>query len=679
MLTAGSILLVSILGSYRSVETLAATLAANTAERARGELRLFFDPVVTNLKIAARWGATGEIDPTDVAGLNRRFIPLLDQIPQVSSLLVARDDGVEYLLLKDTVSGTWRNRETRVLTWGKRTRWRTWSDVDAPVGEEWRELDYDPRLRRWFEGAMWNEAGEIFWTRPYTFFTTGDPGLTASLRWRIADDSAHAFVIAFDVLLTDISRFTSGLKISDHGMVVVITDDEQVVGLPRSERYRTEAQLRAGVLQPLQALGINALTDAAAAWNDAGRGSGGAFRFESGGEAWWTAALDIVPDSGSRFRIVTVVPESDFLGEVERQRNIILLITLAALLVAVAMSLYLARSYGRPLEALSRQSSRIRQLDLRQGEPIQSGLREVRELADAQQQMLNALQSFARYVPVDVVKELMRRGEMAQIGGRSAELTVLFTDIRDFTTVAESMTPEALTAHMADYFETLIGVLEAERGTVDKLVGDAVVAFWGAPNPDARHARNAVRAVLRARTRIAELNRRWQQQGLPVLPTRYGLHCGPLVVGNIGAPSRLSYTVLGDTVNLASRLEGLNKIYGTEILASGAVQTATGSEFEWRLVDWVAVKGRTEPVEIHEPLGFRGEVAPATLLWARGYEEALRAFRDRKYGAARARLGELDTPPAGDLSAARLLQRCEELLRSPPADDWDGVSRFDSK
>jgi adenylate cyclase len=248
--------------------------------------------------------------------------------------------------------------------------------------------------------------------------------------------------------------------------------------------------------------------------------------------------------------------------------------------------------------------------------------------------MLSGLQSFARYVPIEVVRELLRRGEVAQIGGRTEVLTVLFTDIRGFTTIAERMSPETLTAQMAEYFDGMLKILHSNKATVDKFVGDAVVAFWGAPSPDANHAEHAVKAVLDCVKQLHEFNHAWEKRGLPALPTCFGLNTGPVVVGNVGAPSRLSYTALGDTVNLASRLESLNRTYGTGALASQAVRDAAGRGFLWRQVDLVAVKGKSQGVKIYEALGQEGEVAPETLAFAERYEKALQLYQSRKFRQA---------------------------------------------
>ena len=229
-----------------------------------------------------------------------------------------------------------------------------------------------------------------------------------------------------------------------------------------------------------------------------GRLGGGGFRkFELRGLELW---------------IGVVAPEKDFLSHIQAQRYIVLAICSVVLLISVLVARRLAQRFSQPLESLAQQSARVRELKLTDRMPIESGLTEVAQLADANAQMMKALDSFSRYVPIDLVRELLRRGEVAQIGGRTETLTILFTDIRNFTAVAEVMPPQALTNHMAEYFSEMLHMLSSEHATVDKFMGDAIVAFWGAPMSDPDHAVHAVRAVLNCRDRLTELNQKWAQR-----------------------------------------------------------------------------------------------------------------------------------------------------------------------
>jgi len=354
-------------------------------------------------------------------------------------------------------------------------------------------------------------------------------------------------------------------------------------------------------------------------------------------------------------------------------------VILATLGIALWIGLVTARRFSRPLKDLVAATDRLQTLDLQDKIEVDTRLREVGQLADSSERARSALESFSLYVPTEVVRQLMQRGEAARIGGRTATLTVMFTDVRNFTSIAEQMSPVELTVHMGEYFEGMLDTLRGNGGTIDKIVGDAVVAFWGAPNPDPQQVPHAVEAALRCRERLVEWNRAWKQKGLPELPTGLGLATGEVVVGNIGAPSRLTYTALGDTMNVASRIEGLTRRYGIDILATGDVRRRVGEGFAWREVDLVAVKGRRKAVEMFELLGRTGEVDERTLDWASRYQGALAFFYARDFTKARELIEGLDKERPEDVSVQILLKRCREYIETPPADDWDGIARLQYK
>ena len=461
--------------------------------------------------------------------------------------------------------GRIRNRVVSREGWGTRTLWFDLDQEGRPRSPEWREVDYEPRTRAWYVGLKDLPDEEVFWTEPYLFFTTKDLGITASVKWH---EQGMEYVFAVDILLTSITDFTrrDTTQLSSHSQTAVYTQDWRVVGLPRSEKFRDQESIRRALLLPIDKIQIPELQAAVSmaehqkAIGKTLNGSGQAiFSYESQGESWWAGVTSYPLGKKRQLRIGILVPNDDLLEGVTTLRLHILVATLVTLLAALAYSFLLARSYSRPLEALAAQSRRIRDLDFQADAKIEANLREFKQLEEAQAQSLAALQSFSRYVPLEIVKELMAKGEVARIGGHTETLTVLFTDIAGFTNIAEGMSPEALTTHLAVYFQAMIDALHHHGATVDKIVGDAIVAFWGAPTPMPDQTDRALQAVLECRDTLEGLNQTWRTRGLPELPTRFGLATGPVVVGNMGAPTRLAYTVLGDTVNLASRLEGLNK------------------------------------------------------------------------------------------------------------------------
>jgi adenylate cyclase len=207
---------------------------------------------------------------------------------------------------------------------------------------------------------------------------------------------------------------------------------------------------------------------------------------------------------------------------------------------------------------------------------------------------------FSRYVSKDVYDELLAHPERAELGGARREMSVLFSDIRGFTNVTEQGEPEAIVGQLNEYFTKMVEVVFGYSGTVDKFVGDMVMALFGAPLDDDRHAENAVKAACGMVEQLAVLNRRWASEGRPQLDIGIGINSGEMIAGNIGSSSIMSYTVIGDNVNLGSRLESLNKEYKTRIIISDATRSRLTGSYETRPLGDVVVKGKTRPVSIHE-------------------------------------------------------------------------------
>jgi len=272
------------------------------------------------------------------------------------------------------------------------------------------------------------------------------------------------------------------------------------------------------------------------------------------------------------------------------------------------VSASISRSISRPLASLAGEVDRIRRLDLGDGPPLVTLIEEVARIDHSIQNMKKGLRSFKKYVPSEVVVRLMDLQKEAVIEGENRDLTIFFSDIANFTDISERLTPERLVEMLGVYFETTTRILLDQSGTVDKFIGDAIMGFWGAPNPMADHALRACRSALLVQEGLGRLNARWTSEGQEAFPTRIGLNTGPAIVGNIGYEGRMNYTAIGDSVNLASRLEGLNKFYRTRILVSEATFLAAGDGILARKVDRVTVKGKREAVPIFELLAINNEL-----------------------------------------------------------------------
>ncbi len=394
------------LGARQSVAIASKNLIKSTNEKTADRLQTLMEDVSKNLLIARQWGGSGSLDLKDPALLSARFIPMLSQYAQVSSMLIANERGEEWMMLRD--GNTWRNRLTRADEWGPRAHWMRWDSVDSLLGEWDEELDYDARRRPWFQGAMGTSTpAEIFWTTPYTFFTTKDPGITASTRFSVAGDTAQ-YVLAFDVLLLDISLFTTSTPVGQNGMCLVLSDDGRVVGLPAHTRFKSVSEVRASVLQTPSELNIPVLNHAYATWKQKNQPSEAPYSFHAGGQSWWGAFKPFAPSPNREFWIAAFVPESDFGAGIAQWRNYVILVTVIALIVAILMAIYLARKYGLPLRELAIESRRVRDLALAGPQrndtdqtitfrqPKEAGITEIDELADDIEEMSTQLEAKSR-------------------------------------------------------------------------------------------------------------------------------------------------------------------------------------------------------------------------------------------------------------------------------------------
>lgn len=285
---------------------------------------------------------------------------------------------------------------------------------------------------------------------------------------------------------------------------------------------------------------------------------------------------------------------------------------------------------------------------------------------------------FGQYVPPPLVDEMARDPERYSMAGRSAELSVLFADVRGFTAIAEGLSPRDLAQWMNEYLGAMTAVIQAQRGTLDKYVGDLVMAFWGAPVADPAHARRAVLAALDMQAAVRALAAPFRAKGWPELRIGVGINTGMMTVGDMGSAVRKAYTVLGDAVNLASRLEGLTRYYDVGILVGEATRLQC-PDIVFREVDRVRVKGKEAPVAIHEPLGLASALGAARQEELRLWQQTLRAFRAADWDAADVGLYNLQRLAPDDGLYACYAARVAHYRTRPPGDGWDGVTTFETK
>jgi len=280
--------------------------------------------------------------------------------------------------------------------------------------------------------------------------------------------------------------------------------------------------------------------------------------------------------------------------------------------------------------------------------------------------------AFMKYVNKDLVGQILNNPEALKLGGAKRNITVFFSDIANFTHFSESVTPEELVAQLNDYFEVMAGIILESGGTLDKYEGDAIMAYWGAPLDQPDHALRGVNSALKCRQALTQLHEKWAAEGRPLLDFRVGLASGDAIAGNVGSQERFDYTVMGDIVNLGSRLEGANKVYGTQVLISDQTAAQLGDAFTLQRVDRLRVKGKDQPVDVYTLVTDHNG-------WLGEYHQAIEYYRNAKFEEAEARFNKATELNPSDGPIQVYLKRCAHLKANPPQEGWDGTWTLDHK
>jgi adenylate cyclase len=396
-------------------------------------------------------------------------------------------------------------------------------------------------------------------------------------------------------------------------------------------------------------------------------------RLTSQGEAY-EVALTPLPFPG--WSLATVIPEAEFLGPVETTlRRLIIGLAAGALLAALLSAMLVRSVIAAPLARVVGEIRHVENFALDKVRRHPSRLAEISSLSGAIAEMAAGLSAFGKFIPADLVRSLLSQGVEAKPGGSMQELTVMFIDVAGFTGLSERM-GDRVVPLLSRYLDAASEVIVANGGTIDKFIGDAVMAFWGAPTAQQDHAVRCCRAALACRKAIEAAGVK-DDQGHP-LQIRIGINSGRMLVGNIGSELRLNYTVIGDAVNVASRLESANKQYGTLILIGGETRRLIRDAFIIREIDSIVVYGRTEGLAVFELIG-PAEVSGENTGWIAGYEEGLASYRRRDFSGAITHFEAVLSGRPQDRPASVLLERCKRLQQSGVNEEWSSVATLKAK
>ena len=465
------------------------------------------------------------------------------------------------------------------------TRLSRWSFLDAN-GSTLKEApriaaNYDPRSRPWYAAAS---GGSLpISTEPYRGATTGALAITVAQAHR----TNRRVVIGVDVLLETVTSFLAEERISPGAVALLV--DRAGTPIIRSD---SETPGTSGAEHFANALATADLPEGTAQF------------LEVGGRAYVARASAVDLDSlleGNR--IVVAAPLDELTAEARRGMRQGLAASALIVAAGIACALLVANWITRALRNLTLGVDRMRRLDFETPVEVRSHVAEISALGGAMAKGLEAIRTFGLYVPKELVRRIVDAGQYTGRSAHRQDVTAMFTDIYDFTTISELHSPEEVVEMLSVYFDIFSMAVSEHGGVIIQFLGDSVFAMWNAPIPDPRHAEHACACALALKASLDEFNAGQRARGKPELRTRFGIHTGSALVGSVGAKERLQYTGMGDTLNVASRLEGMNKAHGTTILVSGTVVERCGQGLTFRPLGSAHAKGRTAELEIYELVG----------------------------------------------------------------------------
>lgn len=603
----GAVLAFNYVTAERVAREAASGLVARSLHEAGSRTRELIDPMRTMVDAAAGLAAAQPDFLRGPAGL--AFLEnLLSHSESVTGVFAGFADGAFRGVLRARPGSLIQGVEAPAMT----TRVRL--SREAPPGtsalqtiefvdHDGRVLEtrqapggVDPRARPWYRAAT--AAGERTLSDPYVFASTGEAGVTVAAPF--GSTGAPAGVVGADLTLAAIAQHMRDRKVSANAESFLVDDRGQILAHGQSASSRGAAPV-AGALPVFDA------AERAVAALSQGRQSAGQLVYIDGTTSDGPVAaltLDLRESLGKPWELLAMAPLSDFSGALHDNNRRILLLGLAALVIQILLIIGLSRAMAVPLERLAARVDQIR--TFRRDPPSvaePSLVHEISALGKAVSTLQATVNSFSAYVPRDLVKQLVDSGQALTLGGQSRYLTLMFTDLEGFSQLSERLPAQTLLKQVSAYLSLVTEVVEAELGTVDKFIGDGAMAFWGAPAEVPDHAWRACVAAVRIQKGLTALNRQWCAEGLEPLKVRIGVHTDSVLVGNIGSTNRMSYTVLGDGVNVAAYLELANKSFDTAICVSQSVVREAGHRLCVRPLDQVSVKSRHSAILVFELLG----------------------------------------------------------------------------
>lgn len=589
------------------------------------------------------------------------------------------------------------------------TVYSTWEHENSqwaqqyPNTKESPQTAFDPRKRPWFEESTKNQ--HVSWTDVYLFYSDKTPGITCSTP--VYDKNKELIgVVGIDISISGFSFFLGNLRIGNNGKAFILNHKDEVIALPAKDRddirkisqrhddskgtvsyklchakdapnptlqafysslqlqVKNNKKLKSRFKEYLDKTSEKLKSNYKSLFLKANEMLSNEIvnvSFEHADENYIAMYAPFAKEMGWNWKIVIISPEDDFMSVVHWTNIISFVIAGFSIAIALVVSLFFSKRLSLSLKTLEGEMEKVKNLQLNKSTLARSRITEVDRMTLAFEKMKSGLRSFKKFVPSDVVHNLLAGSREACLGGEKKNITTFFSDVVGFTTIAESMSTENLLQHLSEYLDMASNTIHGYQGTVDKFIGDAVMAFWGAPHEVKDHAILACRAALVTKYQTQKLSKKWE--GNVSWKVRIGINTGEAIVGNMGCDDRMDYTAVGDSVNLASRLEAINKVYGTTIVIGESTYNIVKDHFETRLLDFVVVKGKTKCVAIYELLAEKDEISPGKQKVAQLYSTGMMAYNAKDWAKALEIFEQVAAQDPQDKATQIAMKKCRQKLK----------------
>ncbi len=626
-----SIVSVLFLRTEGAIQTLSKRLNQSIANQVQQQFSIVMSPVEQFFWANKFLIKKGELSTQKEELIKKMLLELVNSHGHIFNAYIAFEDGTFVMASKEKeLKYTYINPKKNQTIYVDYSR-----DYEKKDMKVVRKIDFNPKVREWYKGAL--KTNKIYSSGIYTFHQSQKLGVTISKPF-YDKQQRRVGVMGIDILSSRLKAILSAIKTSESSVLGLVDFSKK----PRlvSSSIDKNNRLKLSIIKTFFKFSKDQEYK----------------RVDVEGEPFYLTSTLVSPSFFPEWFVFIAMPEKELLKEIIMVQQQSFFLGLGVLVLGIFFIFMFSKMLSAPIRIISSQALKIKKLEEVEQLDIKTPVKEVGELIQSINSMGVAFDAFSHYVPKSIVKHLIETNQKADISGKNFHVTLLFTDIKNFTGFSESEEPEMVSKFLSEYFEIISNLILEYGGTIDKYIGDSVMAFWGAPKIVSNQYENAARCILEVRKKMKSP----EFMNHPVLSkfdTRFALHSGNVVVGNIGSRDRFNYTAIGREVNLCSRLESVNKQFNTHVLVSNSFQKMIGNTMPTRPLDSVKLKGFTAPVFVHELL--EDDIKPEQLT---AYLQCHDLYMNKKFAEAKESFEDLKKRYPNDEVLDYFITQCNTYL-----------------